>query len=567
MSLTSGARITCRAWTELPIPTDVINRINKIGSSQGMPSMITYANRKGEEIVDTIHDYDNQTDIDNSTYGSLSSQDEESLYFDDPETNEEGISSVSSSMSSSSNINQQPEPTPVIHDDRSSNSTSKASHFPDTSSNGSSDDEELILSDTTYHFENIEITGVGEETHETPTDTIETTGVDGQDNETTAPDSHSGRDDDDNNQEPTKSELFQQAEDIRRMQTQDPNHRLPRQKITVPREQDFIYHTSEMMHHLIQGAHLYHNIPEETFFCAMAPHADELMTFLTKQMTAKKGSKMFGDRGIAALEKELRQLLYREVMHPVNIKSLTREQKLSALRYLMFLKEKRSGEVKGTGCADGRKQRVYKTKEETHAPTVSMEAMFITAIFNAMEGRDVAIVDIPGAFMQAEIDKLIHVKLDGELVDLLVKLDPKYAQYITYEQGRKVIYTELDKALYGTLQAALLFWKKLSSILVDQLGFTINPYNSCVANKQIDGKQFTICWHVDDLKLSHKSSKIVTDIINKLQQEYGKETPLTVKQGKVFDDYLGMKMDFSVPGKVIFSMIEYIEQLISETPD
>eukprot|EP00957_Ditylum_brightwellii_P201450 15325703-Ditylum_brightwellii.AAC.1 len=99
-------------------------------------------------------------------------------------------------------------------------------------------------------------------------------------------------------------------------------------------------------------------------------------------------------------------------MHPVDAKSLTYEQKISALQYLMFLKEKRSGEVKCRGCSDGRKQRIYKTKEETHAPTVSTEAMFLTAIFDALEGQDVAIVDIPGAFMQARIDELIHVKLD-----------------------------------------------------------------------------------------------------------------------------------------------------------
>eukprot|EP00957_Ditylum_brightwellii_P091242 6946802-Ditylum_brightwellii.AAC.1 len=85
----------------------------------------------------------------------------------------------------------------------------------------------------------------------------------------------------------------------------------------------------------------------------------------------------------------------------------------------MFLKEKRSGEVKGRGCSDGRKQRVYKTKEEANAPTVSTEAMFLTAIIDTIEGRDVAIVDIPGAFMQVKIDELVHVKLDGELVDLI----------------------------------------------------------------------------------------------------------------------------------------------------
>jgi len=58
--------------------------------------------------------------------------------------------------------------------------------------------------------------------------------------------------------------------------------------------------------------------------------------------------------------------------------------------------------------------------------------MFITAIFDALEGRDVAIVDIPGAFIQLDIDELIHVNLDGELVDLLVRLDPTYATFIVH---------------------------------------------------------------------------------------------------------------------------------------
>eukprot|EP00957_Ditylum_brightwellii_P146711 11167996-Ditylum_brightwellii.AAC.1 len=96
------------------------------------------------------------------------------------------------------------------------------------------------------------------------------------------------------------------------------------------------------MDDLMIRAEMHKQIPEKVFFAAMSPHVDKLMTFLTKQMTAKKGLKLFGERGVAALEKELRQLLYREVMHPVHAKSLTYEQKLAAIRYLMFLKEKRS---------------------------------------------------------------------------------------------------------------------------------------------------------------------------------------------------------------------------------
>ena len=61
-------------------------------------------------------------------------------------------------------------------------------------------------------------------------------------------------------------------------------------------------------------------------------------------------------------------------------------------------------------------------------------------------------------------------------------------------------------ALYRLLQSALLFYRKLRSELEDH-GFTVNPYDPCVANKMINGKHMTVTWHVDDLKISHMDTK------------------------------------------------------------
>jgi hypothetical protein len=47
------------------------------------------------------------------------------------------------------------------------------------------------------------------------------------------------------------------------------------------------------------------------------------------------------------------------------------------------------------------------------------------------------------------------------------------------------------KAIYGTLNAALLFWLKLSKDL-ETWGFVMNPYDWCVMNKTVNGKQCTI---------------------------------------------------------------------------
>jgi hypothetical protein len=137
---------------------------------------------------------------------------------------------------------------------------------------------------------------------------------------------------------------------------------------------------------------------------------------------------------------------------------LTRQEKQRSLQYLMFLKQKRCGRIKGQGCANGRKQRINKTKEETRAPTVSVESLFLSCVIDAKERQKVVTCDIPRAFMRADIDEVLHTWFEGPLAQLLTKVDPElYTIFFSKESGKGVVYVRLAKALYGTLQAALLF--------------------------------------------------------------------------------------------------------------
>ena len=53
-----------------------------------------------------------------------------------------------------------------------------------------------------------------------------------------------------------------------------------------------------------------------------------------------------------------------------------------------------------------------------------------------MKKRDVSILDIPAAFMQADMDEVAHVKFEGEIAKMLVKVDPKlYRKFIKDEHG------------------------------------------------------------------------------------------------------------------------------------
>ena len=88
----------------------------------------------------------------------------------------------------------------------------------------------------------------------------------------------------------------------------------------------------------------------------------------------------------------------------------------------------------------------------------------------------------------------------------------------TNSKGNSVMYVEIKNALYGIMQEALLFYEKLSTDLTNY-GFSINDYDPCVANKFVDGKQLTVVWHVDDLKISHVNPLVVTDLVNWLKRE------------------------------------------------
>ena len=81
--------------------------------------------------------------------------------------------------------------------------------------------------------------------------------------------------------------------------------------------------------------------------------------------------------------------------------------------------------MRARACADGRPQRDYMTKEENSTPTVSVETLMLSCVIDDMERRDVAIVDIPGAVMQAKMNDVVHLKMEGRLTELLAKVDPK----------------------------------------------------------------------------------------------------------------------------------------------
>ena len=119
----------------------------------------------------------------------------------------------------------------------------------------------------------------------------------------------------------------------------------------------------------------------------------------------------------------------------------------------------------------------------------------------------------------------------------MCEVNPEYEPTVIYEKGVKVLYMLVLRSIYGCIDAAML-WYELYTKELKNMGFKLNEYDPCVANKLIDGSQCTIAWHVDDNKISHVSNDVVTMMIKKLERFFGE---FTVTRGHDHD-YLGMKV-------------------------
>ena len=287
-----------------------------------------------------------------------------------------------------------------------------------------------------------------------------------------------------------------------------------------------------------------------------------------QQYIYERGLKVFGDRAKKGGHKELKQLNDRDVFTPRLISELTKEEKERAQEAILLVTEKKDSEVKGRLCYNGKETRIWHDKDESHSPTVSNEGLTLTMAIDAKEGRDKMSCDVPNAFVQTpmpkvEIGKRVIMKVKGSLVKLLVELDPaKFESFVVIEDGKPVLYLEVNKAIYGMLIAALLWYKKLRGDL-ESIGFVFNSYEPCICNRDIDGKQHTVRFHVDDMMSSHMDSKVNDEFLIWLNKMYGEYSDVKFTRGEIHD-FLGVVYDFTEPGKVKVDMVDYVQQMLND---
>ena len=197
-----------------------------------------------------------------------------------------------------------------------------------------------------------------------------------------------------------------------------------------------------------------------------------LTSWVLTQMTAKAGIRRYRDAACDAMRAEFRQLDQKGVFEPIMAQDLTREVRAQALRCI--IKEKRCGKIKGRSyvCGWTPAEELYK-QSETSSPTASSDTIMLTlVVIDALENRDVATADVAGAYLNAEMNDYVLMRLEGEDVDLMCDVNPSYKAYVHRSRnGKKTLFLCLARALYSCVQSALLAVVRVVFVHIETNGF------------------------------------------------------------------------------------------------
>ena len=270
-----------------------------------------------------------------------------------------------------------------------------------------------------------------------------------------------------------------------------------------------------------------------------------------------------GKNAIKSIVKEIYQLERKGVFEAVNFKKLSLQDRRKIVGTRMFLKEK----FKADGSFDKLKARLVaqQFKHLVHmdgpaSPTAVTSSIFIMAGLAAREGRAVATVDFPGAYLNAPMKGTVTVRMNRYLANILCDVNNDYSNYLC-DDGCLLL--KLQRALYGCVESARLWYETLSEKLVG-LGFTMNPYDACVYNRtESNGSQTSLVIHVDDMFVSACDEYTIDSLVKELDTLFDS---VSCERGRTLN-YLGMVFDFNETGKVKVSMGKYINDILDEYSD
>jgi len=281
----------------------------------------------------------------------------------------------------------------------------------------------------------------------------------------------------------------------------------------------------------------------------------------------------YGQAGVDSAKKEIRQILTTESLAPTAYSDITEQERDKALDCKLFIEQKRDGRIKsrfvgGTGASCQNKNEY----PDLSSPTVRFESVALLLKVAAQKNYRIAVADVPGAYLHAEFQDLSlnptpgkrrFVRVRGELAKLMGEVDPKCKGLLN---NKGELYLQLQRALYGLIESAKLWYVEISSTLTN-CGF--NQYKSDPCTFNHPNKQIIVGLYVDDIIIMYRYNETRDWFMQILESKYGEPR---VQKGPTVD-YLNVsitrveKESQGFPqGTILVSQRSYIASIQEKYP-
>ena len=250
------------------------------------------------------------------------------------------------------------------------------------------------------------------------------------------------------------------------------------------------------------------------------------------------------EKAKAAIHSEIRNLIVdHESLTGIHAKDVRKDDVLLPTNVFVDDKAVNGIRVKDKARIIARGDKQLKSDyAELSSQTVNTESVFVLLAIAASEGRALTVIDVKGAYLNADMQtpggRNTIVMIDRELAKMFVEVKPELSEFVDPDSGR--LYMRVDKALYGCVQSSALWQKTLTKALIS-IGFRICAYDECVAISA-DGS-IILAFHVDDILVIGKKLADVEAFRKKFESIF----TVTYTGGKELD-YLGMHISVQDDG-------------------
>ena len=126
---------------------------------------------------------------------------------------------------------------------------------------------------------------------------------------------------------------------------------------------------------------------------------------------------------------------------------------------------------------------------------------------------------------------------------LLELYSETYIKNVVFENGKKVIYVAVLRAIYGMVVSDILLYKEFCGYL-ENIGFEFNTYDPFATNRIKYGKKNTVILYVDNIMYIHVNPKVNYKFKEWMKHNYGRNGEVKFNRGKSHK-YLRMTFDFT----------------------